>query len=95
MPAYTPKPIDTAAVTLTPDQNELIEQLAKNAHETWAAKRLTDGWTLGKNRDDAKKHHPCLIPYEQLPESEKAYDREIVTQTIKAAIALGYKLSHR
>ncbi len=62
MPAYTPKPIDTAAITLTPDQNELIEHLAKNAHETWAAKRLADGWTWGKNRDDGKKHHPCSHP---------------------------------
>ena len=57
MPAYTPKPIDTAAVTLAPDQIELIEQLAKNAHETWAAKRLADGWTLGgriRNESESK-----------------------------------------
>lgn len=89
---YRPRPIDTSAVKLDAHTEALIENLARNVHEVWAAKRFADGWTCGPQRDDARKEHPCLIPYEQLPDSEKTYDREIVTHTIKALLALGYRI---
>ncbi len=92
MPAYTPTPIDTENVKLTNAQKKLVESLAENAHDVWAKQRLADGWTLGKKRNDAKKKHPCLIPYDDLPESEKTYDRIMVEQVIKAALALGYRI---
>ncbi|MGD9786204.1 MAG: RyR domain-containing protein [Hyphomicrobiaceae bacterium] len=92
---YEPKPLDTTTVKLAPAQRQLVDALARNAHEVWAAKRVADGWVWGERRDDANKQHPCLIPYEQLPDSEKAYDIEIVEQTLKAALALGYKVSRR
>jgi ryanodine receptor 2 len=88
--AYQPKPIDTSHVTLPVSLAELLEKLAKNTHEVWAAQRIKDGWTFGPNRDDAKKKHPCLVPYEQLPESEKEYDRQTAGQALKAVISLGY-----
>ena len=72
---YQPKPIDTASVNLHPDILALTEQLAENAHEVWAVARLAQGWTFGTARDDAAKKHPCLIPYGDLPESEKVHDR--------------------
>ena len=93
MTGYDPSPIDTEKVHLTPDQRRLIEQLTENAHEIWAAKRLADGWRWGAARDDANKLHPCLVPFSELPDSEKAYDREIVEQTIKAALAIGYSVT--
>jgi len=89
---YHPQPIDTSQVDLK-NIGDIVERLAENAHEIWAQQRLKDGWRLGPVRDDAKKLHPCLIPYSELPESEKTYDREIVTQTIKALLALGYRIS--
>lgn len=92
MASYVPQPIDTAKISLTPSQTELVERLAENAHDVWAAKRIEDGWKWGQSRDDAKREHPCLIPYKDLPESEKAYDRVMVEQVIKAATALGYKV---
>ena len=89
---YTPKPIDTTDVVLDEEILELCEQLAKNTHEVWSAGRIADGWTYGKVRDDAKKQHPCLIEYEELPESEKEYDRRTAMETLKLIKKLGYKI---
>ncbi len=89
MPAYTPQPLDTAHVALPANLQPLLERLAKNTHEVWAAQRIKDGWTYGPQRDDAKKHHPCLIPYEDLPESEKEYDRKTAGEVLKAILVLG------
>ena len=88
---YIPKPIDTAGITLTDDILELTELLAENSHDTWAVQRLKEGWRYGPKRDDAKKEHPCLVPYAELPESEKEYDRKSAMETLKAIIALGYR----
>jgi len=89
---YEPRPIDTSAVALTPDILALTEQLAENAHEVWAKVRTEQGWTFGPARDDVNKKHPCLIPYADLPESEKVHDRNTAMETLKAIIALGYKV---
>lgn len=90
---YTPKPIDTSDVLLHDDILELCEKLSKNTHEVWAENRIKDGWTYGEKRDDIKKHHPCLIPYEELSETEKNYDRNTSQQTLKLIIKLGYKIT--
>ena len=90
--SYTPKPIDTSNIKLTPDIAELTERLAENTHDVWARRRLADGWTFGPKREDTKKKHPCLVPYGQLPEGEKEYDRDTAMETIKAILALGYKI---
>jgi ryanodine receptor 2 len=90
--SYIPKPIDTSGVSLTPDIVELTEQLAANAHDHWAKQRMSEGWRFGPNRDDTKKEHPCLIPYNELPDSEKEYDRKSAMETIKSIQALGYRI---
>ena len=89
---YEPRPLPTANVALTPELLRLTEQLSEHAHEVWAAQRLRDGWTLGPTRDDARKQHPCLIPYNNLPEAEKQYDRNAALETLKAVLTLGYKI---
>ena len=89
---YTPRPIRTAGVALGQGLMDLAEILAKNAHERWAEQRLIEGWRYGPKRDDELKEHPCLVPYEALPESEKAYDRNAALGTIEAILALGYRI---
>lgn len=89
---YHPCPIDTDNVALDDEIRRLTEELARNAHDIWAKQRMADGWRFGSRRDDAKKEHPCLVPYEQLPESEKDYDRNAAMQTLKAIVALGYRI---
>jgi ryanodine receptor 2 len=79
-------------VKLTDDILDLTELLARNAHDIWACQRLADGWRYGPRRDDARKEHPSLVPYEELPESEKEYDRSTALETLKAMIARGYRV---
>lgn len=93
MNMYTPKPIDTNDIQLNEEILRLSEELAKNTHEVWSVGRIRDGWTYGETRDDAKKHHPCLIPYEELPESEKEYDRNTALETLKLIVKLGYRIT--
>ena len=89
---YEPEPIDTSQVELDGEILELTERLAKNTHDVWAKQRLDDGWRRGPRRDDAKKEHPSLVAYEELPEREKEYDRNTAIQTLKAMFALGYRI---
>lgn len=95
MKTYEPKPIDTASVALSEDLMQLTEQLAKNTHDHWAKLRIEEGWKWGAKRDDATKEHPDLVPYNELSESEKEYDRRTAMETIKAILALGYKVEKK
>lgn len=70
----------------------LIEALAENVHDTWAAGRIADGWSYGPERNDSLKQHPCLVPYNELPESEKAYDRNTAKATIAFILSQGYSI---
>ena len=90
---YKPDPINTDDVVLDSDITELSELIAKNTHEVWSLGRINDGWTYGEKRDDEKKHHPCLIPYEELTEEEKNYDRNTSLETLKLIVKLGYKIT--
>lgn len=90
---YTPHPIDTSAIHLSDELEPLTEQMAKNVHEIWAQTRIAQGWTYGPERDDAKKKHPCLVPYEQLPEEEKVYDRNTSIETLKFILEAGFVIS--
>ena len=92
MKAYIPQPIDTSKVKLSAGLLELTELLARNTHEVWAAQRLAQGWKYGATRNDAEKLHPCLVAYEDLPESEKEYDRSTAMETLKVIQKLGYKI---
>ena len=89
---YEPHPIDLSDVELDKSLDELREAIAENAHEVWAHSRRRDGWSFGPNRDDALKQTPCMVPYSQLPDREKQYDRDMAMQTIKLMRKLGYDL---
>jgi len=89
---YNPKPIVTSKISLPADVVSLTERLAENAHDVWALQRISEGWQYGPERDDKSKRHPCLVPYSELPESEKEYDRKAAMVTLKAILALGYKI---
>lgn len=92
MKNYTPQPLDTSDVRLPNELEELVEQMAKNVHEVWAQGRIEQGWTYGEERNDALKKHPCLVPYEDLPESEKEYDRNTAVSTLKLILKLGFTI---
>lgn len=90
---YIPNPIDTSDITLDEGLTALVEQMARNVHEVWAQGRISQGWTWGPQRDDALKTHPDLVPYEDLTEVEKQYDRDTATATLKLIIKLGYNIN--
>lgn len=90
---YTPKPIKTEDIELSEDLLALTEKLAENTHDVWAEGRIRNGWKWGEKRDDTLKLHPCLVPYSELPESEKEYDRNTALETLKLILKLGYNVS--
>lgn len=92
---YKPMPMDTSHVELPEELDRLAEMIAKNVHEVWAEGRMKDGWTYGSQRNDAERKHPCLVPYEELSEEEKAYDRNTSQQTLKLIMSLGFKITQQ
>lgn len=95
MEKYKPNPIDTSDIQLPEELTPLLEAMAKNVHEIWAQERINQGWTFGEQRDDSKRHHPCLIAYEELPEEEKIYDRNTSVETLKLILKLGFKITKK
>lgn len=92
---YKPNPINTSNIELPQELLELTEKIAENVHENWSAARIAEGWTYGESRDDKNKTTPCLIPYSELPENEKEYDRITALQTLKLIVALGYTIEKK
>lgn len=90
---YVPNPINTDDVILPKEIEVLVESLAEQVHEMWSLSRINDGWTYGEKRDDYKKTTPCLVPYDDLPDSEKEYDRITAIQTLKFILKNGFKIS--
>lgn len=87
---YTPAPIDTAGIRVPEELSRLSEMMARNAHEVWSATRIAAGWTWGPVRNDVLKEHPCLVPYGELSEQEKEYDRRTSMETVRLILALGF-----
>lgn len=89
---YTPKPLNTEDIALPEDLDSLTEALSRNVHEVWAAGRIAAGWKYGPVRDEIKKEHPCLIPYEELSEEEKSFDRATALSTLQFVVSQGYRI---
>lgn len=89
---YIPEPMDLSSVDLPESLIQLSERIAENVHEVWAKARIDEGWTYGEKRDDIHKKHPCLVPYDELPEEEKEYDRNTAMNTIKMVKKLGFRI---
>ena len=89
---YAPNPMDISEIKLSDDLQSLIELISENTHETWAKARMSNGWKYGPIRNDAIKESPFLIPYDELPEAEKEYDRLISINVLKTIKKLGFDI---
>lgn len=89
---YNPKPVETKEIQLSDDLLALSEKLAKHVHEVWAKGRIEQGWIYGPERDDRLKQTPCLVPYEDLTEEERDYDRMTSQETLRLLIKQGYRI---
>ena len=92
---YNPNPVDTSDVELPKELLKLTERIAENVHDTWAVGRISEGWTYGEKKDAEKKTTPLLIPYDELPESEKEYDRNTAFETLKMIVKMGYEIQKK
>ena len=92
---YYPQPADLTDISLPQELLNLAESLARNVHEVWAANRIAEGWTYGPVRDADKMETPCLVPYADLPEIEKAYDRNTAIGTLKYIVANGFEITKK
>lgn len=90
---YVPTPVDTTNVKLPQELIPLVEKMAKNVHDVWAETRIKQKWTYGPERNDGKKTNPCLVPYEDLPDEEKEYDRNTSIETLKLIMKLGFQIT--
>ena len=92
------RPVNGNPALLTDFSPEEIECMAALEHGRWNIERLQDGWRPGKKRDDSNKIHNCLVPWEELPEDTKKYDRNAVKAfpgiLIKAGLDV-YRLPHQ
>ncbi|MGD2175295.1 MAG: ion transporter [Candidatus Brocadiaceae bacterium] len=89
---YRPRPLDVSGVEVPAELCDLVERLAGNVHEVWAAQRMAEGWVYGRQRNESALTHPDLVPYSELPEPEKDYDRSTVEGVLKAMLALDYRV---
>lgn len=92
---YYPSPVNVTDVELPYELNSLVEELAKNVHDVWAVSRMREKWNYGKKRNDQQKTHPCLVSYDDLPDSEKAYDRDTAVMTVKLIMKLGFHIKRK
>ena len=90
---YLPKPIDTTDIVLSDYLLALTEKIAANVHDVWAAGRIAEGWTYGEEKNVELKTTPCLVPYDELPESEKDFDRNTAVETLRLIVKMGYKIT--
>ena len=92
---YRPEPLDMNDVKVPEELMDLTERIAGYVHDAWAAGRLSEGWSYGDVKDAESKKTPFLVPYEELPESEKEYDRNTALVTIKMLIKMGYQIEKK
>lgn len=92
---YKPEPIDTREIVLPTELLELTEIIAKNVHDIWAVGRIEEGWKYGAVKNGEAKITPLLVAYEELPETEKEYDRKTALETLKLIVKLGYKVERK
>ncbi|XP_077442696.1 ryanodine receptor 3 [Stigmatopora argus] len=87
--SFIPTPVDTSQVSLPPHMDSIRDRLAENIHELWGMNKIELGWTFGKVRDDNKRQHPCLVDFSKLPETERNYNLQMSSETLKTLMALG------
>lgn len=79
-----------AAVELDPAQ---IDQLAAREHQRWFDERTAAGWTYAPERDDARKHNPLLLPWDQLDDAAKTWNLQAVANWPAMLARASFELS--
>ncbi|KAA0711620.1 Ryanodine receptor 3 [Triplophysa tibetana] len=80
---------DVGGTVMPPHLEKVRDRLAENIHELWGTNKIEMGWSYGKIREDNKRQHPCLVDFSKLPETERSYNIQMSTETLKTLLALG------
>ncbi|CAF3538671.1 unnamed protein product [Rotaria sordida] len=89
---YKPQPLDLSSIVLSTKLEELIETLAENTHNVWAAARIKDGFTYGISDNPRQKRSPHLVPYAIVDDSIKKINRDAASETVRTLLAYGYTI---
>ena len=92
---YTPMPIVTDQVQLTNELNTLVQKFSEHYHDSWAQRKLENGWTFAEHRNNDQKKHDRLKPYGILDNFQKETYREPIRFALKAMIALGWQIEYQ
>ncbi|XP_033979617.1 ryanodine receptor 3-like [Trematomus bernacchii] len=90
--SFIPTPVETSQIVMPVHLDKVRDKLAENIHELWGMNKIELGWSYGKIRDDNKRQHPCLVDFSKLPETEKNYNLQMSTETLKTLLALGCRV---
>ena len=92
---YIQHTADLSAIEMQQELLDLAQAISKNVHEVWSAGRMSEGWTFGPVRNDEKRETPCLVPFEELSDEEKAYDWNTAANTLKLIMSLGFEIKKK
>ncbi len=83
---------DADGQEITQLDDDTIEQYAILEHDDWMEGKIKDGWSYASTRDDSQKKHNCLVPWSQLSEMYKEYDRDVARNVIRLAAMVDMKV---
>ena len=76
------------------EEKKLIELLSEKVHNAWMKEKEAQGFSCGKDYDKEKKKHPDMLPYNELKEEVKEYDRATVRAVLQAQKELQSKYNY-
>ena len=86
---------DTEIKQLNKDSNEykqLSYFIAKYMHNRWVHEKVKEGWRYGIHMDIQNKTNPLLVPFEQLNDSKKTIDEDVVGEILNKIEQFGFKI---
>ena len=90
---FAVRPAKKKPVVFTGFTAREVESMAEMEHGRWNVERLRDGWRRGTPRDDLRKIHDCIVPWSELPEAIKHYDRDAVRPSPAILATAGLEVS--
>ena len=92
MPHVPPQP-SSSPVPDAVDVAAVAEQLARGSHEGWLRERLAAGWSRGDTIDEPNKRHPALVPYAELPDTERVRLQQMAVASASALASMGHAIT--
>jgi len=80
---------------MEPFRPEQIERMAQMEHERWCQNKSQAGWRFGPRKDERKRRHPDLVPWDHLPETEREKNRAFVRRIPALLFETGFQILHQ